>query len=58
MKADQGNQVIEAETSITLKCLALSYNDISDSQIFDHFKFGLSRSNLEDLDLSYNNLGD
>ena len=58
MKADQGNQVIEAESAITLKCFALSYNDISDSQIFDDFKFGLSRSNVEELDLSYNNLGD
>ena len=58
MKADQGNQVIHEESAISLKVLALSYNDISDSQIFDHFKFGLSKSIIEELDLSYNNLGD
>jgi hypothetical protein len=41
-----------------LKRLFISYNDISDPAIFEDLKFGLSKSVLEELDLSNNNLGD
>ena len=46
MKEDLGNQVIEADSAINLKYFSISYNDITDSEIFENFKFGLSRSNV------------
>jgi hypothetical protein len=43
---------------IRLKYLKLQSNDITDSKIMEDFKFNICRSNLVELDFSFNNLGD
>ena len=58
IKAEADKTALDAQSKISLKYFSLSYNEISDNHIFDNFKFWLSKSDIEELDLSYNNLGD
>ena len=48
----------QAQSSVNLKHLSIGYNDIDDFEIFEDFKVGLNKSNIQELDMSYNNLGD
>lgn len=46
------------KSDITLKYLYLQQNEISDSQVFSDFKYGLNKSHLVELNLMNNKLGD
>jgi len=55
-KRAQNKQVEKSD--ITLKYLYIQQNEIQDSQVFQDFKYGLNRSNLVELNLMNNKLGD
>ena len=55
---EEAVMIKEIQSSVNLKYLTIGYNDIDDFEIFEDFKVGLNKSNIIELDMSYNNLGD
>jgi hypothetical protein len=55
---EEAVMIKEIQSSVNLKYLTIGYNDIDDFEIFEDFKVGLNKSNIKELDMSYNNLGD
>lgn len=58
LKEDVDKKKRVSLSKVALKCIKLSHNDINESQIFEDIRIGLKYSNLQEIDLSDNALGD
>ena len=58
LKEDKSNKPRASLSSVNLQKLVISHNDITDFNIFEDIKVGLNYSNMREIDLSDNQLGD